>query len=137
MHANHISNFYKSKTLLGTAQVLITSSVGQQIKFRALIDSGSDSCLITRAAAALLRLPRKQYNTHTTALGGTSVAKSNKIISCIVSSIHDSESIIVDAIVMPNLTFTRPPSILQTTNWAHLQHIPLADPSYFQANKLI
>lgn len=137
VHAYHVSSFYKSKTLLGTAQVLISSSCGQVLKFRALIDPGSDSCLISRNAVALLKLPLQKYNTHVKALGGTSVAKSNHVVSFVIHSIHDFNiTMSIDAVIMPTLTNTRPPEILQSMNWAHLEQLPLADPNYYQADKI-
>lgn len=137
VHINHASNFHNSKTLLGTAQVLITSSTGQDFKFRALIDPGSDSCLMSHAAASLLKLPLQKYSTHIKGLAGTSVAKSSKIISCTIRSIHDKKSFLtIDAVIMPHLTTTHPPSILRSTTWEHLKHIPLADPTFYNSEKI-
>lgn len=46
-----------SQTLLATAQVIIRSAFGQQFKFRALKDPGSEACLISRAAVTVLQIP--------------------------------------------------------------------------------
>lgn len=134
---HHTSSFNSTKTLLATAQVLITSSYGKVFKFRALIDPGSEASLISRAAANLLQLPFQQINAHIKAMAGASVGKSHHLISCTINSIHNSNvSIAIDAIVMAHLTNARPPTCLKESSWEHLNNLQLADPMFCKPDKI-
>lgn len=134
---HHTSNFSSTKTLLATAQVLIASSYGRIFKFRALIDPGSEASLISRAAANLLQLPFQQINAHIKAMAGASVGISNQLISCVIKSIHNPNmSIAIEAIVMPHLTKSRPPTCLQESSWEHLKDLQLADPMFCKSDKI-
>lgn len=134
---HHTSDFKLSHSLLATAQICITSSYGKSFQFRALIDPGSEACLISRAAANVLQLPLHKINAHIKAMGGTSVGSSKHLLSCTIQSIHNKQSsIAIDAVIMPRLTNVRPPSCLQSTSWPHLQGIQLADPCYYKPDKI-
>lgn len=139
VRVHHAVNFHNSSTLLGTAQVFIRSSFGQLFKFRALVDPGSDHCIISRSAANLLQLPLQKCRTHIKGVGDTVVGESSHMINCIIESIHDPEStLIIDAIIMSSkhLSSSSPPSSLQTENWQHLKNIVLADPIYAHTGKI-
>lgn len=139
MYVHHALNFHNSKTLLDTAQVLIKSAVGQVVKLRSLVDPGSDDCLISRTEVELLQLPLQKCNTNVKAIGETTVGKSNHLISCNVTSIHNPNATLsIDAVVMSqnHLSKTHPPSILHTASWPHLKNLQLADPEYFRPSHI-
>lgn len=131
--AHHAAEFQSSRTLLATAQLIITSSAGQDFKFRALIDPGSEACFISRTAVNLLRLPFQKINTHIKGMGGVTIGNYKHLLSCAIKSIHNPEATFeIDAVIMPQLTESHPPEFLQQISpWVHLQNLPLADPAYY------
>lgn len=136
-HSHHSLNAQESRTILATAQVFIQSSNGLQLKFRALIDPGSQSRLITRAAAALLKLPFKKCNTSIKGVGNTPINSSKYIVSCIIKSIHNPDfNLAIETLVLNKLTDCLLSTNLPELSASHLKYIPLADPNYFYSGKI-
>lgn len=128
----------QSQTLLATAQVNIQSTCGKTLRFRALIDPGSQATLITRTAANLLNLKIKKCNTTVRGLGATIAGESNHMVNCKVSSIYNEmKSIFIEAVVMSKLTDMLPSNFITVSpSWTHLQHLQLADPTYYKPEKI-
>lgn len=104
---------------------------------RALIDQGSTANLITDRACQALNLPRRRANIPMTGVGNSPVGMVlAKTILCLGSVHdktfrHDAQSIVVTSITD---TFAIEPS--NVNKWQHIKSLTLADPQFFEANKI-
>lgn len=118
---HHVKN--NSITVLATALVPIQSN-GRSIILRALIDQRSTANLITNRACQTLGLPR----TVGMALAKTAFA---------IGSVHNtSYRYDIKSIVVQTITSTQSTDLDTVNKWRHIEHLPLANPQFFKANKI-
>ncbi|XP_039297948.1 uncharacterized protein LOC120354644 [Nilaparvata lugens] len=117
--------------IMPTAQLIVFDKSGQAVICRALLDSGSDSCFISRQLATQLQLP-------TICTGSTvhTVSGSNATLLNLSSlSIHSPDrtwSTHIDCIVTEKIVPSVPPSGLNFSDFNIPPNVVLADPTFFR-----
>ncbi|XP_046145807.1 uncharacterized protein LOC123989173 [Osmia bicornis bicornis] len=117
--------------LLATAKVKVEAPSGELLEVRALLDTGSDTSLVSAWVAQALRLPRRAVSV---AISGvqeneSGVAKSEVSLS-LRSRLDPSFHLSVRALVLRKLTALLPARAVHSQSWPHLQGVTLADPEY-------
>nr|XP_034195313.1 uncharacterized protein LOC117611471 [Osmia lignaria] len=117
--------------LLATAKVRVEAPSGEHLEVRALLDTGSDTSLVSGWVAQALRLPRRAVSV---AISGvqeneSGLAKSEVSFS-LRSRLDPSFHLSVRALVLRKLTALLPARAVQPQSWPHLQGVILADPEY-------
>lgn len=137
-HSTHTISSPSSfrNVLLATAMVNIQSSDNQWHRARALIDQGSEICLISDPLAQLLELPRNTSSITVQGVG-TQPNKANSSVTMKIKSIYGNKPPIpVFAIVLPQLTSLLPSEKIKVDHWPHLNYLQLADPTYNEPGKI-
>lgn len=125
-----------TQILLATALVKIPDYNGTLKTMRCLLDQGSQASFITRSAVQLLRLQTTSIIANVAGIGN-SKATTNAMVQLELKSIYNQFKISVVALVMPRITDHLPTSAVNTHHqWAHIDGLELADPSFFQTNKI-
>lgn len=124
---------YNSHVLLGTAVVNIENHLGQLVKTRAVLDSGSQINLISNRLATKLNIPRQKGTTPVSGIGSSSV----NISSWIWGKVHSRQSTYskqTDMFVINAITHQLPVAHIDASTWALPDHVfnQLADPKYHQ-----
>ena len=111
---------------------------GQEIKARALIDSGAGLSLVSRRVAQLLDLPLEPRKLHFSAVQGTPCKPSKYLTSLIISPLLDREKqIFCKPAVVQIVTCDLPPEpVYPITDLPHLMGLHLADPTYHIPGKI-
>ncbi|XP_076545268.1 uncharacterized protein LOC143305457 [Osmia lignaria lignaria] len=117
--------------LLATAKVRVEAPSGEHLEVRALLDTGSDTSLVSGWVVQALRLPRRAVSV---AISGvqeneSGLAKSEVSLS-LRSRLDPSFHLSVRALVLRKLTALLPARAVQPQSWPHLQGVILADPEY-------
>ncbi|KAI8116339.1 hypothetical protein CVS40_11578 [Lucilia cuprina] len=121
--------------ILATALVKVKCSSGDYVLARALLDSGSQTNLITEELAQKLRIKRKIGRLNLTGIGEVnSIAKPNVEIS--VMSRVNSTQFISKFWVLSSITNIQPDRRICTTNWNIPKNISLADPEFYKPQKV-
>ncbi|XP_022197772.1 uncharacterized protein LOC111054948 [Nilaparvata lugens] len=130
--APHIESVNSRRAcIMPTAQLVVFDKNGQPVTCRALLDSGSDSCFISRQLASRLQLP-------SVCTGGTvhTVSGSNATLLNLSSlNIHSPDhtwSTRIDCIVTEKITPSMPPPGLNLSDFDIPPNIILADSSFFE-----
>ncbi|XP_063620692.1 uncharacterized protein LOC134793097 [Cydia splendana] len=122
-------------TLLSTAQIKVQTKDGSYIKFRALIDPGSQLNLISENAAQLLGLPRQNYSGTVFGIGKKeSSCKGFTIIKA--ESMHTDYTFTTKVYIMNRLTIDLPNESFIKPLWPHLEGLQLADPEFNVSNPI-
>ena len=118
--------------LMTTAQVLLIGPGGQEIKARALIDSGAGLSLVSQRITQLLDLPLQPSTLQFSAVQGAPCKPSNFLTSLIISPLLDKGTrITCRPAVVQTVTCDLPTqSVLPVTDLPHLLGLQLADTSY-------
>ena len=118
--------------LMTTAQVLLIGPGGQEIKARALIDSGAGLSLISQRITQLLDLPLQPSTLKFSAVQGAPCKPSNYLTSVTISPLLDRETrISCKPAVVQTVTCDLPTqAVLPVTDLPHLLGLQLADTSY-------
>lgn len=125
-----------SNVLLATAMVQIDSPDGTHT-FRALVDPCSQASFISEEAARQLRLPTKALLTSVNGVGAQLSQRSTSTVEFVIKSCHGlPRSHPVTALVLPSITQCLPHRMFHPNTWTHLQHLPLADPTFAQPGKI-
>ena len=122
--------------LLATAKVSVCSHAGKSVVLRALIDTGSDTSIISEWAVQSLGLHRKVANTIIFGVQGkTGLAK--YVVEFIVKP-HNSSSFSIDisAFVLEKLTSFIPSKTFLCHSWPHIENLELADPEFFKSSHI-
>ncbi|XP_037932581.1 uncharacterized protein LOC119667363 [Teleopsis dalmanni] len=129
-------NIQKEKTvLLATAKVIIRTKK-QVNPIRALLDQGSQSCIITEQLARSIRAPLTNYQTHVKGINGQTTSV---IAKCLleIQSIHDeNKSCHIEAIVLPKITSKMPNAEFTPGKWSHIDGLQLANPWYAEPKEI-
>lgn len=125
--AHAVSNTISAKTtvLLATARVRVYSASGRVAQVRALLDQGSAATLMSENLAQLLRLPRVKRITRVTGIDESH--QYARHIAHIQVSPALSPEYSTNAIILKALTQYVPNRVQLTTQWSHLEDLPLAD----------
>ena len=118
--------------LMTTAQVLLIGPRGQEVKARALIDSGAGLSLISHKVAQTLGLPLSPSKLQLTGVQGTSCKPAKFLTSLTISPLHNREKKIqCTPAVVQVVTSDLPPEKMEpVTELPHLIGLHLADEHY-------
>lgn len=129
-------NMNSYQVLLATAIVLVSDGSGEFLPFRALIDQGSEVSFITESACQFLGLHRSSVRATINGIGN-SVDQAKFVTSIeIRSQYHREFHISIEALVLNKITNFLPSSEIKNEQWKHLANLNLADPLYYQKNKI-
>ncbi|XP_059062702.1 uncharacterized protein LOC131855445 [Achroia grisella] len=114
--------------LLATAIVQVRDASGNLQSFRALFDTGSQSNFITESAMNQLKLKPRHSNVSVSGLGEAETS----ITGGITCSIATNDRVVFDTdmYVIRKICGDQPIAHLNTSNWSHIQSLPLADPGF-------
>lgn len=113
------------QVLLATAMVRVCHN-GRSMLFKALIDQGSMTNLITKRASEALQLPLENVDIPILGVGEV-VSQIRKCTEFDLSPHFESgESLRLDALVLPKITTLN--VVPKSSDWKHLDNIQLADP---------
>lgn len=128
-------NHSKSIVVMPTAEVRVVNAQGQTILCRALLDTGSDSCLISERLASCLALPPILKNNfiHTVSSNTT---RSTVVHSVTVKSSDQIWSTTIDCLVVNKISLNLPPFDLDMSRFNIPANLNLADPHFHQSKEI-
>ena len=118
--------------LMTTAQVLLIGPRGQEVKARALIDSGAGLSLISNRVARILELPLEPTRLQLSVAQGEQSKPIKNLTQLHISPLQDRTiQIPCRAAVASTVTCDLPPqAVEQITDLPHIMGLQLADPEY-------
>ena len=116
------------ETFLPTAIVPIVAN-GQTVHLRAMLDSGSQSNIISEAAVQRLRLRKQKNADRLFGLGGQEVSNNKGHVNFTINP-KDSEPVNIYATVLTRVTNTLPSRFINIGSWRKIKEINLADPHF-------
>ncbi|XP_062713663.1 uncharacterized protein LOC134290521 [Aedes albopictus] len=119
----------KQQVLLSTAEVLVAGSGNVGLPCRVLLDSGSDSNLISEAFAKRLNLPMENINLPISGLNNAETRVKFKLTTKISSRVNPFNAIL-DFLVVPTITTNLPMMKVDIRSWSIPTSVDLADPSF-------
>ncbi|GFX66507.1 DUF1758 domain-containing protein [Trichonephila clavipes] len=119
-----------STMLLSTAVVYCQNSRAEVFPLRALLDSGSQSDLITHKAALALGLKCERVNTSICGVNGTFQFIKNKV-STVVSSKNRQLQKLMEFLVAPKITGLTPTNKLDISGIKIPEYIKLSDENFY------
>ena len=124
--------------LLTTAQVLLLGPNGEEIKARALIDSGAGLSLVSRRVAQILNLPMEPARLQLSAVQGELSKPLKHITHLHISPLLDRQKrISCKPAVTPTVTMDLPTApIYQVGDLPHIMGLQLADPDYYNPGRI-
>ena len=118
-------------TVLATAQVVFSSSSGECIQARALIDPCAEGSFITEKIAQALCLRKIRRHTSITGVGAEITAMSTFCTTLSLKSKTDTDfCFIFSAAILPRLTQLLPKEAVNRGSWKHIEGLRLADPDF-------
>ncbi|GFT61916.1 integrase catalytic domain-containing protein [Trichonephila clavipes] len=124
-----------STMLLSTAVVYCQNSRGEVFPLRALLDSGSQSNLITHEAALALGLKCERINTSICGVNGTPQFIKNKA-STVVSSKNRQFQKLMEFLVVPKITGLTPTNKLDISGIKIPEYIKLSDENFYSPGRI-
>lgn len=130
-HTDDSSDQLLSSTnvLLATACVEVRDCSGKYIKARAILDSGSERCFITKSLCKKLNTQVIQSTMLISGVGNA-VTKITQICDIEVHSLHSQYTKRIQCLVLPHITSTLPHILFKYNSFQVPDHIQLADPVY-------
>ncbi|XP_042900936.1 uncharacterized protein [Parasteatoda tepidariorum] len=126
------SNSVDGNTLLTIALIKVKNVEGNLITCRALINNGSQKCLISKRCAALLQLTETVSNKTISAINNTMIETNlNKVILEFKPHFNENREFNCTALVVNKITSDLPNFKFDSSYWPHLQGLKLADPTFF------
>ncbi|XP_071039853.1 uncharacterized protein [Parasteatoda tepidariorum] len=131
------SNSVDSNTLLSTTLLKVKNVEGNLITCRALIDNGSQKCLISKRCATLLELTETVSNKSISAINNTMIETNlNEVILEFKPHFNENKEFNCTALVVTKVTSDLPNFKFDSSYWPHLQGLKLADPTFFIASPI-
>ncbi|XP_011687439.1 PREDICTED: uncharacterized protein LOC105449754 [Wasmannia auropunctata] len=118
--------------LLATARVLVCDHFGVQHSVRALIDSGSETSMVSESLAQRLRLPRTPTSVAIFGIGGQQTGVARGRVSFTLASRSAAFRVKISALVFPRLTAYGGDIGRASRAWPHLEGLDLADPEFLE-----
>ena len=124
--------------LMTTAQLLLIGPRGQEIKARALIDSGAGLSLISHRVAQTLGLPLTPSKLHLSGVQATACRPASFLTNLIISPLNRREKRIqCTPAVVQVVTSNLPPEEMEpVTDLPHLMGLHLADETYHSPGRI-
>ncbi|XP_011701529.1 PREDICTED: uncharacterized protein LOC105458145 [Wasmannia auropunctata] len=90
--------------IVSTARVLLTGPSGKTLRIRALLDTGSDSSLVSEWVAQTLRLPKKPVRVEISGIEAKGPVTARASVSAYLGSPSDNQfKLPIEALVLPSL----------------------------------
>ncbi|XP_055591276.1 uncharacterized protein LOC129743315 [Uranotaenia lowii] len=118
-----------SQVLLATAVVILEDDYGNQYPVRALLDSGSESNLLTERMSQRLKATRERVEICVIGIGQAATKVKQRIHATVRSRVSQF-SRVMSFLVLPNVTVNLPTTTIRTSSWRFPDGIELADPSF-------
>ncbi|GFY29476.1 integrase catalytic domain-containing protein [Trichonephila clavipes] len=125
---------FKNKCLLSTALILVKDKYSEWQTFRALLDSGSETCLISNECANKLRLKTERINTLISCLNDASMVV-NGCVKVAISNQNKSFERELDMLVVKKITDFIPQKALEI-NSDFYNFVELADSKFNVPGKI-
>lgn len=123
----------KRQVLLSTAEVLVVGHGGSTVKCRALLDSGSDSHILTEKLANRLKLKMSRIDLPISGLNDIQTNVRHLVSTKIRSRINSYTTRELDFLVVPRISANIPLVEIDSRSWKIPTGIQLADPSFHVA----
>ena len=123
------SSKHIKSTLLSTALVTVTNSIGQQIQCRALLDNGSQANFITKRLVNKLGLSHRPCITGIEGIGKTQSRIAQRV-NLQLSSNATKFSSRIEAHILPEIISKQPSSSIHVSSWNIPSNLQLADPKF-------
>ncbi|XP_071036456.1 uncharacterized protein [Parasteatoda tepidariorum] len=131
------SNSVDSNTLLSTALIKVKNVEGNLITCRALINNGSQKCLISKRCETLLQLTETVSNKTISAINNKMIETNlNEVILEFKPHFNENREFNCTALVVNKITSDLPNFKFDSGYWPHLQGLKLADPAFFIASPI-
>ncbi|XP_050063272.1 uncharacterized protein LOC114130946 [Aphis gossypii] len=130
----HASVIQDDKVLLSTAMVSLRNESGQWVPGRVLLDSGSQSNLITEEMVQLLKLKKKHVKHDLCGIGGSTQKASSAVVATIAAE-DKKFTLTVTCLVVKRITNNLPSKLLND-NILIPRNIKLADPWFNTPRKI-
>ncbi|UYV73757.1 hypothetical protein LAZ67_11000773 [Cordylochernes scorpioides] len=124
------------RILLSTALIKVKSENGVLQTCRALIDTGSQRCLITNSCRKKLNLPLAECKTTVFGLGNKLVEQSMGEVSLQFSPHFSNLIFNANPIVIDKITSELPNFFIEKDNWPYLKNLLLADPNFDKSSQI-
>ena len=124
-----------AQSILPTCLVKVRDCDGFIHQIRALLDSGSETNIITSQCAKRLKLPLQHCNVAITGVGNKN-SRAAQSVSFELFTSHSDYQARVDAIVMDHIVAPIPSSTMSFSNIALPEYINLADPRFNEAKSV-
>ncbi|XP_062541109.1 uncharacterized protein LOC134209144 [Armigeres subalbatus] len=126
----------KRQVLLSTAEVLMVGNGGSTVKCRALLDSGSDSHILTERLANKLMLEMNRVDVPISGLNDMQTKVKHLLSTKILSRISSYATNVLDFLIVPSITSSIPVVEINTKSWKLPTGVRLADPSFYSPGEI-
>ncbi|CAI6372875.1 unnamed protein product [Macrosiphum euphorbiae] len=130
----HASVILDDRILLATAIILLRDEIGNLVPGRVLLDSGSQSNLITEEMVQVLGLKKKRINHSLSGIGDSAQTVSSTVNTTIISN-YNEFTLSTSYLVVKRIT-TNIPSRVFKGNYVIPNGVQLADPSFLKPQKI-
>lgn len=120
----------KHQVLLSTAEVMVIGQADSTVKCRALLDSGSDSNIITEKLANKLKLKMDRVDLPVSGLNDIQTRVKYLLSTKIESCVNAFASPVLDFLVVPRITSNLPVVEIDVAAWPLPPGLQLADPKF-------
>ncbi|UYV84431.1 hypothetical protein LAZ67_X002145 [Cordylochernes scorpioides] len=137
--AKYVADVYNKshdRILLSTALIKVKSKNGVLQTCRALIDTGSQRCLITNSCRKKLNLPLAECKTTVFGLGNKLVEQSMGEVSLQFSPHFSNLIFNANPIVIDKITSELPNFFREKDNWPYLKNLLLTDPNFDKSSQI-
>ncbi|XP_065079783.1 uncharacterized protein LOC135702685 [Ochlerotatus camptorhynchus] len=131
---SHNIQSQRNTALLSTAIVKLADRSGNTILVRALLDNGSQICMITENISQRLNFKRFRENLPVNGVGDSSTVCKQSVLAKILSRYSSFETTEVKFYVLPRITLNLPQHNIDISSWKLPADIRLADPSFFESS---
>uniref|UniRef100_A0A4Y0BGQ3 Integrase catalytic domain-containing protein n=1 Tax=Anopheles funestus TaxID=62324 RepID=A0A4Y0BGQ3_ANOFN len=121
--------------LLATASIILIDEKGMQHTARALLDSGSGTCLITNRLAQRMYCRREPISIRITGVGTTTTFAKQKLQATLRSRLNNY-SANIEMIILPTLTGNLPSTSVNVMSLNIPSNIQLADPAFDRPDQI-
>ncbi|XP_058839523.1 uncharacterized protein LOC131695003 [Topomyia yanbarensis] len=124
----------RNTTLLSTAIIKLGDRSGNTIIARALLDNGSQICMITENLSKKLNFKRLRENLPVKGVGSSLTISKQSILAKVLSRCSSYETAELKFFVVPQITLNLPQRSFDISSWKVPAEIQLADPKFFVSN---
>ena len=122
--------------MMMTSLVTVTGPTGEQMTVRAMLDSGTETSILSKKVMDTLNLRPVDW-VNVSGIESPNQTPSRPKVNIIVSALQGDWSKVINPVVLPKVTINLPRHDLASLQeMPHLQNIPMADPHFYQTRKV-